>query len=278
MPLTIGPHISSAKGFLAMGHHAILLGASTFAFFTRNPRGGNAKQIDGADAMAYRELAAANGIGPPVAHAAYTMNPCAKQEDLRDFTRRSMADDIVRLSHIPDALYNFHPGSHVGQGMDVGIERIAEVLCDILPAQGGPTVLLETMSGKGSEVGGRFEDLRAIIDRVSPNDRLGVCLDTCHCWDAGYDVRGDIDSVLTEFDKVVGLHRIHAVHLNDSRNDRGSHKDRHACIGEGMIGLDAMARIINHPALCKLPFILETPNEDEGWKREIELLSLLYKQ
>lgn len=275
--LLIGPHISSAKGFRAMGHHAVSLGASAMGFFTRNPRGGGARAIDGADAMALRELSAAHGGIAMVAHAAYTMNPCARDEAIRAFTREAMKDDLARLSHFPGALYNFHPGSHVGQGATVGIEKIAGLLTDLLREGGGTTILLEMMSGKGSEIGGSFEELRELLDRVPETERVGVCLDVCHCWDAGYDVKGDFDGVLTRFDSMIGLSRIRAVHLNDSKNERGSRKDRHACIGEGCIGLDAMARIVNHPALSGLPFVLETPTDDDGWRREIQLMRLLHR-
>lgn len=271
MRLTIGPHISSAKGFLPMGHHALALGANTFGFFTRNPRGGNAREIDGKDTMAFRELAAAHGIAPLVAHAAYTMNPCASKPELRDFTRRAMTDDLARLSHFPGGFYNFHPGSHVGQGVAQGIPLIGALLNDILAENQQTIVLLETMSGKGSEVGGNFEELRAILDCVRLGDKVGICLDICHCWDAGYDIRGDLDGALRAFDEILGLSRLRAVHLNDSMNERGSRKDRHARIGEGHIGLDAVARVINHEALLGLPFILETPSDDEGWKKEIAL-------
>ena len=275
--LRVGPHISSSKGYLSMGQHALELGANTFGFFTRNPRGGNAREIDGRDVMAFRDLAAKQGIDSIVAHAAYTMNPCAAGEGLRDFTRRSMADDLARLMHTPGSFYNFHPGSHVGQGSGVGVTLIAALLNEILTEEQPTVVLLETMAGKGSEVGGRFEELRDILDRVRVSEKVGVCMDICHIWDAGYDVVGDLDGVLTEFDQVIGLSRLRAVHLNDSMNKRSSHKDRHARLGEGHIGWEAIERIINHEALRKLPFVLETPNEDEGWKREIRLLREKYR-
>ncbi|MCL1964698.1 MAG: deoxyribonuclease IV [Firmicutes bacterium] len=275
--LRIGPHISASHGYLAMGRHALDLGANAFAFFTRNPRGGSARQMDEEDVLAYRDLAAARGVGPIVAHAAYTMNPAAEKEHLRAFTREAMADDLARMAHTPGNLYNFHPGSHVGQGVEAGIDYIAALLNGILTAGQPTTVLLETMTGKGSEIGGRFEELRGILDRVRLENKLGVCLDTCHVWDAGYDIAGDLDGVLTEFDRVIGLSRLCAVHLNDSMNARGSRKDRHARLGEGAIGWEAIERIVNHAALKGVPFILETPNEDEGWMREIRMVREAYK-
>ncbi len=274
--LTIGPHISSAKGYLSMGQHALELGATTLAFFTRNPRGGLAKAIDGADVMAFRELAAKNSIGPVVAHGAYTLNACSAKESVREFTAMTMRDDLARMEHTPDQLYNFHPGGHGGQGLEVGVAYIADLLNELLTPEMHMTVLLETMTGKGSEVGGSFEELQRILERVTLTDKVGICLDTCHVWDAGYDIQGDLDGVLTDFDRAIGLKRLKAVHLNDSMNERGSRKDRHARHGEGCIGLEAIGRIINHEALRGLPFILETPNEDEGWAREIVTLRDLY--
>lgn len=270
--LTIGCHLSASDGFLAMGRTALDIGANTFQFFTRNPRGSKAKAIDPADAAALLELLAANRFGPLVAHAPYTINPCSKTERTREFARMTLADDLKRMEYLPGNYYNFHPGSHTEQGMEVGIGQIADTLNAILKPEQHTTVLLETMSGKGSEVGGRFEELRAIIDRTALHDRLGVCLDTCHVSDAGYDIAGDIDGVLTEFDRVIGLSRLKAVHINDSMNPVGAHKDRHARIGEGYLGEAAFGRIVSHPALRELPFILETPNDLAGYAREIARL------
>ena len=270
--LYIGCHLSSSKGFAAMGRQALELGANTFQFFTRNPRGSRAKDLDEADAAALRELLAERGFGPIVAHAPYTLNLCGAEEKNRLFARETMADDLRRLEHLPGQLYNFHPGSHVGQGIEAGIDLIAQGLNAILRPEQSATVLLETMAGKGSEVGGRFEELRAILDRVTLSDRMGVCLDTCHVSDAGYDLVGDLDGVLTEFDRVIGLEKLRAVHLNDSKNPPGSRKDRHACLGEGTIGLEALTRIVRHPALKHLPFCLETPNDLPGYAREIALM------
>lgn len=268
----IGCHISSAGGYLAMGERAVALGANTFAFFTRNPRGGAAKAIDPDDVAAFHALCAAHGIERLVAHAPYTLNPCGEKPHVQAFARTAFADDLQRMEHTPGQFYNFHPGSHVGQGVETGIEKIAGVLNEVLFPDMRTTVLLETMAGKGSEIGGRFEELRAILDRVELDGKLGVCLDTCHIWDAGYDIVDDLDGVLSEFDRVIGLERLKAVHLNNSLNDRGSHKDRHARITEGRIPLDAIVRIIRHPALDGLPFILETPNDDAGYAQEIALL------
>ena len=270
--LYIGCHLSSSKGFAAMGRQALELGANTFQFFTRNPRGSKAKALDEADAAALRDLLAERGFGPIVAHAPYILNLCGAEEKNRLFARETMADDLRRLEHLPGQLYNFHPGSHVGQGSEAGIDLIAEGLNAILRPEQSATVLLETMAGKGSEVGGRFEELRAILDRVTLSDRMGVCLDTCHVSDAGYDLVGDLDGVLTEFDRVIGLEKLRAVHLNDSKNPPGSRKDRHACLGEGTIGLEALTRIVRHPALKRLPFCLETPNDLPGYAREIALM------
>ena len=272
----IGCHLSSAKGFLAMGKDAEKIGATTFQFFTRNPRGGSAKPLDHEDIQAFLKLKEELGIGTLVAHAPYTLNGCSADEKIRDFAKRTMADDLERMEAIPGNLYNFHPGSHVGQGIEAGIAKIAEILNDVLTEEQSTTVLLETMSGKGSEVGSTFQELKEIIDRVERKDKLGVCLDTCHIWDGGYDIVHDLDGVLTEFDQVIGLTRLKAVHLNDSMNGLGSHKDRHAKIGEGEIGLDALVEVVCHPALKGVPFILETPNDDEGWKREITLLRERY--
>ena len=272
----IGCHLSASDGFLAMGNTALSIGANTFQFFTRNPRGSKAKAIDPADVAAFLALAAENGFGTLVAHAPYTINPCSKDEHTREFARMTLADDLKRMEHIPGNVYNFHPGSHTGQGMETGIGQIAETLNAILTPDIRTTVLLETMSGKGSEVGSRFEELREIIDRVELSDKLGVCLDTCHVSDAGYDIADDPDGVLTEFDRVIGLDRLRAVHVNDSLNPRSSHKDRHARIGEGCLGAEALGRVVRHPALQGLPFVLETPNELPGYAREIALLKELH--
>lgn len=271
----IGCHLSASDGFLAMGRTALSIGANTFQFFTRNPRGSKAKAIDPADVAAFLALAAENGFGTLVAHAPYTINPCSKDEHTREFARMTLADDLKRMEHLPGNVYNFHPGSHTGQGMETGIAQIAETLNAILMPGLRTTVLLETMSGKGSEVGSRFEELREIIDRVALSDKLGVCLDTCHVSDAGYDIADDLDGVLTEFDRVIGLDRLRAVHVNDSLNPRGAHKDRHARIGEGWLGAEALGRVVRHPALQGLPFVLETPNELAGYAREIALLKAL---
>lgn len=271
--MIVGSHISAAKGYAAMGRQAHKLGASTFAFFTRNPRGGNAKALDEADVAAFLAEAEQNGVtGPLVAHAPYTMNACAADAHLREFAREMMREDLARLEHTPGNYYNFHPGSHVGQGAAAGIAFITAQLNDVLKEDQHTTVLLETMAGKGSEVGRSFEELRAILDGVQYADKMGVCLDTCHVWDGGYDIVNDLDGVLTQFDKVIGLSRLKAVHVNDSMNPLGAHKDRHAQIGAGHIGLEAFRRIVNHPALRGLPFILETPNDDAGWAKEIALL------
>jgi apurinic endonuclease (APN1) len=271
----IGCHLSASDGFLAMGRTALSIGANTFQFFTRNPRGSKAKAIDPADVAAFLALAAENGFGTLVAHAPYTINPCSKDEHTREFARMTLADDLKRMEHLPGNVYNFHPGSHTGQGIETGIAQIAETLNAILTPDIRTTVLLETMSGKGSEVGSRFEELREIIDRVALSDKLGVCLDTCHVSDAGYDIADDLDGVLTEFDRVIGLDRLRAVHVNDSLNPRGSRKDRHARIGEGCLGAEALGRVVRHPALQGLPFVLETPNELAGYAREIALLKEL---
>lgn len=278
MMLRIGCHLSSSKGFLAMGKDAVKIGANTFQFFTRNPRGGKAKPLDRADIEKYLAFAQENGIAKILAHAPYTLNACAKDEGLRTFAFETMQDDLRRLAHIPDAMYNFHPGSHVSQGTETGIRLIADQLNRLFTEEFSTTVLLETMAGKGSEVGRNFEEIRSIIDKVERSDKLGVCLDTCHVFDGGYDIAGGLEDVLKEFDEVIGLDRLKAVHLNDSLNVLGSHKDRHAKIGEGNIGLQAMENIINHEKLRTLPFYLETPNELEGYQKEIELLRGLYRE
>lgn len=273
--LTIGCHLSTSKGYLAMGKTALGIGANTFAFFARNPRGGSAKAIDPADAAALRELLTANNFGTLVAHAPYTLNPCSDKPHAREFARECMADDLVRMEAVPGSYYNFHPGSHVKQGAEAGIDLIAGLLNEVLRPQQTTTVLLETMAGKGTEVGRTFEELAAIIERVELSDHMGVCLDTCHVHDGGYDIVNNLDGVLDEFDRVIGIERLRAVHLNDSKNPCGAHKDRHERIGEGYIGLEAFERIVTHPQLRDLPFILETPNELPGYAAEIELLRKL---
>lgn len=275
--LNIGCHLSASKGFLNMGKTAIELGGNTFQFFTRNPRGGSAKDIDPEDANALISLMQENSFAKILAHAPYTLNACAKVPSIREFAYNTMLDDLKRMEYVPNNMYNFHPGSHVGQGVETGIELISDLLNSILLESQTTTVLLETMAGKGSEVGSRFEELREIIDRVELKDKMGVCLDTCHVNDAGYDIVNDLDGVLTEFDKVIGLNRLKALHLNDSKNPLGAHKDRHEKIGEGYIGKDAFRRIVNHPALKDLPMFLETPNELPGYAEEIKLLKSLCK-
>ena len=275
---TIGCHLSASKGFYHMGKTALSIGANTFQFFTRNPRGSKAKEIDEKDVAKFLQLAAENGISTVLAHAPYTINPCSSTAETREFALQTMEDDLRRMEYIPGNLYNFHPGSHTGQGTETGIALIAETLNRILTPQQTTTVLLETMAGKGSEVGGCFEELRAIIDRVELKDKVGVCLDTCHVHDGGYDIVNDLEGVLTKFDRVVGLEKLKAIHINDSMNPSASHKDRHQKIGEGHIGLAAMERIINHPALRHLPFFLETPNELDGYAAEITLLKSHYRE
>lgn len=273
----IGSHISASKGYAAMGKQALKLGANTFAFFTRNPRGGKAKEIDLADIEKFLALAKEHHFGKLVAHAPYTMNACAAKEDIRRFAKEMLEDDLNRMEYIPGNYYNFHPGSHVGQGSDVGIDLIAGLLNETLKPEQTTTVLLETMAGKGSEIGRNFEELQAILERVTLREKMGVCLDTCHVWDGGYDIVNDLDGVLEKFDRIIGLKHLKAIHMNDSMNPLGSHKDRHEKIGQGQIGLEAMERIINHPKLQGVPVILETPNDDEGWAKEIALLRSLHK-
>lgn len=274
----IGCHLSTSDGYLVMGKNAVSINANVFQFFTRNPRGGTAKAIDEKDIDAFLKLAEENGIANLLAHAPYTLNACAEKVHLRQFAHETMADDIRRMEYLPGNMYNFHPGSHVGQGMDVGIDLIAGLLNEVLYPEQTTMVLLETMAGKGSEVGGKFEELRAIIDKVMLNEKLGVCLDTCHIYDAGYDIAGDLDGVLAEFDRVIGLERLRAIHLNDSKNPFMSHKDRHEKIGEGSLGVEVLKTVINHPRLRHLPFYLETPNELEGYAKEIALLRGLYEE
>lgn len=270
--LYIGNHTSSSKGYAAMARQIIKNGGNTFAFFTRNPRGGKAKAIDETDIQNFLVLARENHFGKIVAHAPYTLNACAAKEELRTFARETFADDLRRMEYTPGNYYNFHPGSHVGQGSEIGIQKIAEILNDVLTEEQTTTVLLETMSGKGTEVGRNFEELRKILNLVEKKSKMGICLDTCHVWDGGYDIVHDLDGVLNDFDHIIGLERLKAIHLNDSLNDCGSHKDRHARIGEGKIGMEALVHIIKHPALREIPFILETPNDDSGWTEEIHVL------
>ena len=270
--LYLGCHLSASAGYLAMGETALSIGANTFQFFTRNPRGGDAKPLDIDDAAKLNALLEANGFGKLIAHAPYTLNPCSAKPEVRDFAFRVFKDDLARMEAVPGNYYNFHPGSHVGQGIEAGIDQIVEIVNRVLTPELHTTILLETMSGKGSEVGSSFEELRAIIDRTECSDKIGVCLDTCHVSDAGYDIVGDLDGVLAEFDRVIGLERLKALHLNDSKNPRGARKDRHACIGEGTIGRETFRRIVNHPALKHLPMCLETPTDLEGYAREIALL------
>ena len=270
--ITIGCHLSSARGFASMGETALELDANTFAFFTRNPRGGKAKDIDAEDAAKLRSLMAANNFGTLVAHAPYTLNPCSAKESARQFAHECMADDLQRMEAVPHSYYNFHPGSHVGQGAEAGIDMISSLLNQVLKPEQTTVVLLETMAGKGTEVGRSFEELAQIIQRVDLQEHVGVCLDTCHVSDAGYDIANDLDGVLEEFDRVIGIGKLKALHLNDSKNPCGSHKDRHEKIGQGFLGIDTFESIVNHPVLSRLPMILETPNELPGYAKEIELL------
>ena len=275
--LRIGCHLSSSRGYLAMGKDAVKIGANTFQFFTRNPRGGKAKEVDPKDVESFLNISKENGFAKILAHAPYTINVCSADEGIRKFGKDTMKDDLEKLEFVPGNMYNFHPGSHVGQGTDEGIRLIIEALNEILWKEQSTTVLLETMAGKGSEVGRSFEELKRIIDGVELKEKLGVCLDTCHVYDAGYDIVNNLDKVLDEFDKVIGLDRLKAIHINDSRNTFESHKDRHEKIGEGSIGIEAFKRIINHPKLRDLPFYLETPNELDGYEKEIALLKSLYE-
>lgn len=274
--LNIGCHLSTTKGFKNMGKEALSINANTFQFFTRNPRGGKAKDIDEADIEALRVIMEENKFSKILAHAPYTLNACSADERTREFAIETMADDLSRMEYLPNNLYNFHPGSHVKQGVDVGINYIVDMLNTVLKPEQTTKVLLETMAGKGSEVGRSFEEIAEIINRVELKDHMGVCLDTCHIYDAGYDIVNDLDGVLDEFDRIIGLNRLQAIHLNDSKNPFKSHKDRHEKIGEGALGLEAITRIINHPKLRHLPFFLETPNELEGYGKEIEILRNSY--
>ncbi|RGG61894.1 deoxyribonuclease IV [Blautia sp. AF19-10LB] len=277
-PLYIGNHTTSSKGYTRMARQMIANGGNTFAFFTRNPRGGRAKEIDPEDVRKFLELTEEYKFGKIVAHAPYTLNACAAKENIREFARETMADDLKRMEWTPGNYYNFHPGSHVGQGAEAGVRMIAEMLNEVLTEDQTTTVLLETMSGKGTEMGRNFEELRQILDLVEKKDKMGICLDTCHVWDGGYDIVNDFDGVLEEFDRIIGLEKLKAIHLNDSLNDLGSHKDRHARIGEGRIGLEALVRVIRYPRLEGIPFILETPNDDEGWAAEIRMLREAYEK
>ena len=270
--LTLGCHLSASKGYLHMGREAAELGGNTFQFFTRNPRGGSAKAIDPADADALNALCRENAFGTLVAHAPYTLNPCSSDAKVRDFAYRCFAEDLARMEAFPNQVYNFHPGSHTGQGIDTGVRLTAELLNDVLTQEQSTTVLIETMSGGGSEIGGRFEQIAELLSRIQRKDKMGVCLDTCHIFAAGYDVKNDLDGVLTQFDQIIGLKWLRALHLNDSLFDLGCGKDRHARIGEGFIGLEAMHRIAHHPAFAGLPMILETPNEPPEHGDEIRLL------
>ena len=269
---TIGCHLSASKGYLAMAKQATEIGANTFQFFTRNPRGGQAKPIDEKDIEGFLQYSKENGINVILAHAPYTLNACSADEGIRKFAKMIMQDDLKRMEYTPGNYYNFHPGSHVGQGVEQGIEYIAEMLNEILTENQTTTVLLETMAGKGSEIGRNFEEIQTIISKVKLQDKIGVCLDTCHVWDGGYDIVNNLDKVLDEFDKIIGLNKLKAIHLNDSMNDFEAHKDRHAKIGEGKIGLEALTRVINNPKIKDLPFYLETPNEIDGYQKEIEIL------
>ncbi|MBD7914957.1 deoxyribonuclease IV [Clostridium sp. Sa3CUN1] len=276
--LNIGCHLSTTKGFENMGKEALEIGANTFQFFTRNPRGGKAKDIDMKDMEGLLKIARENNFATILAHAPYTLNACSADERTREFAREMMEDDLRRMEFMPNNLYNFHPGSHVKQGVEIGINYIVELLNNVLREDQTTTVLLETMAGKGSEVGRTFEEIAEIISRVELKDKMGVCLDTCHIYDAGYDIVNNLDGVLEEFDRVIGLDRLKAIHLNDSKNPFKSHKDRHEKIGEGFLGLDAITNIINHPKLKHLPFFLETPNELDGYAKEIELLRSRYEE
>ncbi len=268
----IGCHLSASAGYLAMAETAVSIGANTFQFFTRNPRGGKAKDIDPEDVRAFHDYCAANGVVRILAHAPYTLNACSAEEKTREFAHMVFEDDLVRMEYTPGSMYNFHPGSHVGQGIETGIRLIVDQLNAVLKPEQTTRVLLETMAGKGSEVGSRFEELREIIDGVELSDHMGVCMDTCHVSDAGYDIVNDLDGVLQHFDNVIGLDRLAAVHINDSMNPLGAHKDRHQKIGQGFLGTETFARVINHPALRDKPFFLETPNELDGYAAEIAML------
>lgn len=276
--MKLGCHLSASKGFLAMGKDALKIGANTFQFFTRNPRGSKAKDVDPYDAKALRQLSEENAFAVLLAHAPYTLNACSADEKTRLFAAETMADDLKRMEYLPNSMYNFHPGNHVGQGIKTGISQITAMLNYILKPEQSTTVLLETMAGKGTEVGRTFEELRSILDGVTLSEKMGVCLDTCHVYDAGYNIVENLDGILEEFDRIIGFDRLRAVHLNDSMNPMGSHKDRHEKIGKGFIGLESIEHIINHPQLRDLPFYLETPNDLKGHAAEIQLLRGIYKE
>ena len=275
--LNIGCHLSASDGYVAMAKQAIEIGANTFQFFTRNPRGFKAKDIDEQDVKEFLEIIKENKFVKILAHAPYTLNPCSADKRVRDLAKEIFIDDLKRMEYTPGNMYNFHPGSHVGQGIEAGIKIISETLNEVLKKDQTTTVLLETMSGKGSEIGSKFEELKQIIDLVELKDKVGVCLDTCHIYDGGYDIVNNLDDVIKEFDKVIGLEKLKAIHLNDTKNPFSSHKDRHEKIGEGHLGLDAISKVINHPKLKKLPFYLETPNEIDGYAKEIKMLKEVYK-
>lgn len=275
--LNIGCHLSSSKGYKAMGKDAISINANTFQFFTRNPRGSKAKEMDLKDVEGLLQLMEENKFTKILAHAPYTLNPCSADERTREFAMEVLIDDLARMEHLPNNFYNFHPGNHLKQGVEVGIEYIVNSLNDVLKPEQTTIVLLETMSGKGTEIGRSFEELKQIIDGIKLSDKIGVCLDTCHVYDAGYDIVQDLDGVIQEFDRIIGLDKLHAIHLNDSKNPFASHKDRHAKIGEGYIGAEGIVRIINHPKLRHLPFFLETPNDLEGHGEEIKMLREAYR-
>ena len=275
--LNIGCHLSASEGYVAMAKQAIEIGANTFQFFTRNPRGFKAKDIDEQDVKEFLEIIKENKFVKILAHAPYTLNPCSADKRVRDLAKEIFIDDLKRMEYTPGNMYNFHPGSHVGQGIDTGIKIISETLNEVLKKEQTTTVLLETMSGKGSEIGSKFEELKQIIDSVELKDKVGVCLDTCHIYDGGYDIVNNLDDVVKEFDNIIGLEKLKAIHLNDTKNPFASHKDRHEKIGEGHLGLDAISKVINHPKLKKLPFYLETPNEIEGYAKEIKMLKEVYK-
>ncbi len=276
--LNIGCHLSASDGYVAMAKQAIEIDANTFQFFTRNPRGFKAKDIDEQDIKEFLEIIKAHKFVKILAHAPYTLNPCSADKRVRELAKEIFIDDLKRMEYTPNNMYNFHPGSHVGQGIDAGIKIIADTLNEVLTKKQTTTVLLETMSGKGSEVGSKFEELKQIIDLVELKDKVGVCLDTCHIYDGGYDIVNDLDNVIKQFDSIIGLEKLKAIHLNDTKNPFASHKDRHEKIGEGYLGLDAISKVINHPKLKNLPFYLETPNEIDGYAKEIKILKEAYKK
>ena len=273
--LNIGCHLSISNGFEAIGKQALAIDANTFQFFTRNPRGGSARKIVQSDVDALKSIMKENNFAKILAHAPYTMNLCSAKAETREFALNTLTDDLRRMEYLPNNLYNFHPGSHTGQGVEIGIQQITDALNTAMYEEMTTTVLLETMAGKGSEIGSRFEELKMIIDGVKLNDKIGVCLDTCHVFDAGYDIVDNLESVLEDFDRIIGLDRLKAIHLNDSMNYLGCHKDRHQKIGQGALGLETFRKIINHQKLSELPFYLETPNEIDGYAEEIRLLKTM---